>query len=140
MAIYWPILLVVFSNIFYHVCAKVAPKEMDPLLITAISYIIGAVIALLLYFSLHRSVDIIQEAKKTNWAVLLFALAIIGLEIGNIYMYKCGWNINTGYIFQSCLLTVALLFIGYLFFNEPITINKIIGVIACLIGLFFINK
>lgn len=140
MAIYWPILLVVFSNIFYHVCAKVAPKDMDPLLIAAVSYIIGAAIALLIYFNLNKSVYIIHEIKKTNWAVCLFALAIIGLELGNIYMYKCGWNINTGFIIQSSLLTVALLFIGYIFFNEPITINKIIGIIACLVGLFFINK
>jgi len=140
MAIYWPILLVVFSNIFYHVCAKVAPKDMDPLLITAVSYIIGAIIALLIYFNLNRSVDIIHEIKKTNWAVWLFAFAIIGLELGNIYMYKCGWNINTGFIIQSSLLTVALLFIGYIFFNEPITMNKVIGIIACLVGLFFINK
>jgi len=140
MFIYWPIFLVVFSNIFYHVCAKLAPQNMHPLLMTALSYIIGAVIALALYFCMHKPSDFMQELRSTNWAVILFAIAIIGLEMGNIYMYKIGWQINTGYLIQSCLLAVALLIVGYTFFKEPITFTKALGTLICLIGLYFINR
>jgi len=55
-------------------------------------------------------------------------------------MYKVGWAVNTGYIVHSSLIAVGLLIAGYVLFREPITVNKVIGIVICMIGLYFINK
>ena len=50
------------------------------------------------------------------------------------------WAVNTGYIVHSSLIAVGLLIAGYVLFREPITVNKVIGIVICMIGLYFINK
>ena len=65
----WPIVLVVFSNIVYQICAKGVPKDMDAMASMTITYLVGA-----------------------------------------------------------------------LLYHEAITANKVIGMVICLIGLYFINK
>ena len=55
-------------------------------------------------------------------------------------MYKAGWNMNTGFIVQSVMLAAALIVCGYLLYGESITLNKVIGILICIVGLYFINK
>ena len=67
-------------------------------------------------------------------------IAVVGLEAGFLYMYKAGWNVSTGQIISSAILAVVLIFVGYLFYHEAITFQKIIGIAICMVGLYFINK
>lgn len=140
MKLYWPILLIVFSNIFYHICVKSTPGDLNPLASLLPTYGIGGIFALLLYYIIEPNANLLQECSRLNWAPFVLGFAIVGLEVGNIYMYKAGWNVNTGFIVQSALLAVALLLVGYFLYQEEITTNKALGVFICLIGLYFINK
>ena len=63
----------------------------------------------------------------------------VGLEAGWIYAYKAGWQVSTASIVQSSLLSVALLFVGFLLYREALTWNKLVGVGICLFGLVIIN-
>ena len=63
-------------------------------------------------------------------------IAIVGLEVGMIFMYKVGWNVNTGYIVKAIILAIMLIIVGYLLYKEPIKATKIVGVAMCLAGLF----
>ena len=65
---------------------------------------------------------------------------MVGLEAGSIYMYRVGWNINTGSTVQSVILAIALLLVGFLLYKEAITPNKVIGIAICMVGLYFLNK
>lgn len=64
----------------------------------------------------------------------------MGLEAGFIYAYKAGWPVSTASIVQSAFLSVALIFVGALLYHEAVTPSKLIGVVICLIGLYFLNK
>lgn len=55
-------------------------------------------------------------------------------------MYKAGWNISTAQIVQSVILAVVLIFVGCLLYKEIITVQKIVGILICLGGLYLINK
>lgn len=140
MNMYFPIGLIVVSNIFYHVCAKSSPAKMDPFALLALAYILCAVISTVLYFVTNPGENLVREFSYTNWTVIVMGLAIVGLEAGNIFMYRVGWNINTGYLLHSAIFAVALLVVGYLIYKEAITVNKILGVLICLAGIYFINK
>ena len=140
MNMYFPIALIVVSNIFYHICAKSSPSRMDPFALLVVAYVMCAIISLVMYFITNQGGNLIREFSYTNWTVIVMGLAIVGLEAGNIFMYRVGWNINTGYLLHSAIFAVALLIAGYLIYKEAITVNKVLGVLACLAGIYFINK
>lgn len=135
----WPLMLVVVSNVFYHICAKSVPEAMNPFASLTVTYIVGAVISLALYYALERNGSIVQEIKKVNWAPLVLGLVIVGLEVGNIYAYKVGWPISTMQIVQAAALAVILIFVGRFLYKEDIGWNKIVGIVVCLAGLTLIS-
>lgn len=140
MSLYWPILLIVISNVFYHICAKSTPEGINPLASLTITYIVGAIASIILYFVTNHNGNLLHEYTHLNWTPFVLGISIVGLEFGNIYMYKVGWNVNTGYIVQSAIFAVALLIIGFLLYNEAITWTKIVGIVICMVGLYFIKK
>lgn len=135
----WPLGLVVLSNVFYQICAKAVPDKMDPLASLTITYVVGAITSLILYFALNRDGNIIREYRNTNWAPFVLGLVIVGLEVGYIYAYKAGWPVSVAQIVQAAVLAVILIFVGYMLYKEAITWNKIVGILVCLAGLGLIN-
>lgn len=140
MSMIWPIALIVFSNIIYNICSKSVPKEIDALASLTITYSVGAIFSAVLYFLMNKGENILNEYKKLNFAPFLLGLTIVGLEFGFIYAYKNGWTVSTASIVQSSFLALALIFVGTLLYHESISANKIIGIVICLVGLYFINK
>ena len=136
----WPIALVVLSNVVYQICCKSVPSGMDPLASLTVTYAVGAVFSGILFKILHHGGGLVREYGKLNWAPFVLGLVIVGLEVGFIYAYKAGWPVSTASVVQSSFLAVVLLFIGFLVYQEAITVTKVVGIIICLVGLFFLNK
>ena len=137
---WWPIGLIVTSNIFYHICSKQTPQAVHPLASLTVTYLVGALISAALFFLLNRGGSLLGEYRQINWTAFVLGLAIVGLELGCIYMYKLGWNINTGHLTHSALLAIALLFVGYFLYHEALTPSKLLGVVLCLLGIGFLNR
>ena len=51
-----------------------------------------------------------------------------------------GWPVSTASVVQSAFVAVSLLALGALLFHEPLTANKVIGVVIGLVGLWFLSK
>lgn len=136
----WPIALIVLSNIFYNICSKETPSGINPFASLTVTYVIGAVFSLILYFTINKGGNLMQEYKSINWSSIVLGIAIVGLEAGSIYMYKAGWNISSGHIVHSIILSICLIIIGTLFYREIITGTKILGILICMLGLYLINK
>lgn len=140
MSMVWPIALVIFSNIIYQICAKGVPKNMDVMASMTITYLVGAVCSAIMYFVMNKNSNLLQEYMKTNWAPIFLGISVVGLEVGFIYAYKNGWAVSTASIVQSAFLAIALIIVGAVLYHETITANKVIGIVICLIGLYFIKK
>lgn len=136
---YIPIAIVVLSNVFYHICTKSTPDNLNPYASLTVTYLVGAVFAAVLYFIAGGS-NIFAEYRNLNWTSFVLGFSIVGLEAGFIYMYKAGWDMSTGQLVASALLAICLIFVGYIFYKEQFTITKIAGIVICMVGLFFINK
>lgn len=136
----WPIVLLVASDIVYQICAKSMPTALDPFASLAVTYGIGAVVSLIMFYVLNRSGDLLQQYTHLNWTSLVLGAAIVGLEAGSIYLYRVGWNINTGMIVKNSIIAIALLIVGKLLYQEELTPSKLAGVVICMIGLYFINR
>ena len=140
LALYWPILLAVFSDIFYQICAKSTPASLNPFASLTITYLVGAAVSTVIFFLTSGGGNLLAEWKAINWSTFVLGLAIVGLEAGAIYMYKVGWAVNTGYIVKAILLAIALIAVGYFLYKESFSMNKALGSVACLVGLSLINK
>lgn len=137
---WWPIGLIVFSNIFYNICAKQTPEGVNPLAALTITYAVSAIASGILYQVITPGANLLQEYKSLNWTSIILGLAIVGLEAGSMYMYKAGWDISAGHLVHSAILAVLLVFVGYLLYHEAITFTRIAGIGLCLAGLFLINR
>jgi len=61
MNMYWPLALIVFSNIFYHISSKQIPENVNPLASVIVTYLVGAIFAAILYFSLNKDANLLKE-------------------------------------------------------------------------------
>lgn len=135
----WPIALVVLCNTVYQVCSKSVPSNIDPFASLTVTYVVGALASLIMYFVLNKKGNILHEYTKLNWAPFALGIVVVGLEVGFIYAYKAGWQISMAQVVQAAFLAVVLLFVGLLIYKEALTWNKLLGVGVCLVGLTIIN-
>ena len=139
LAYLWPAALVIFANVVYQICAKELPLSMDPLASMTITYAVATVFSFLLFYAISGG-SVLAEYQKTNWAPFGLGLVIAGLEVGFLYAYKVGWQVNTLSLVQGVSVAVLLLFVGWALYHETLTWQKLMGAAFCLVGLFFINK
>ena len=135
-----PIALVVVSNILYQICAKSVPREMDAMASLTVTYLVGAVCSAVMFFVLNPGGSLLREYGKLNMAPMLLGISVVGLEAGFLYAYKAGWPVSTASIVQSAFLSLALLVVGALLYQEAVTPSKVLGVVICLVGLYFLSK
>ena len=140
IAYIWPMALVVCANIMYQICAKSMPASIDPMAALTVTYLVAAASSFVLFFVLnHGQTSLLAEYGKLNWVPFVFGLVLVCLEVGFIFAYKAGWQVNTASIVQAAFLAVGLIFVGYLLYKEPLSWNKLVGVGICIVGLIFIN-
>ena len=140
LAYWWPIILVVTSNTLYQVCAKSLPADVHPLASATVTYLVGALVTVILLRFLSHEQNLLREYTRINWTSFVLGVCVVGLEVGMLYTYRVGWPVSTASVVQAAFLAVSLLVVSSLLFHEPITANKVVGVAICLVGLCFLNK
>lgn len=137
---YWPIGLAVLAEVMYQISSKSTPHDLNPFASLTITYLIGAAVSAGIFFIMSKGGNIFHEWSHANWTMFLLGFAIVGLEAGSIYMYRVGWNVNTGYIVKACFIALALLLVGYFVYKEQVSVTKVAGIAVCMLGLFLINR
>ena len=136
----WPLLLIVTSNTFYHICAKSVPEKAHAFGALTVTYLIGAAVSAAVFLTSVKPANALTELHKLNWAPFVLGLAIVGLEAGNVFLYRAGWKISAGSVVGIISLAIVLLFVGYFLFHEQISVRQLVGVAVCAAGLFLITK
>lgn len=136
----WPLAVIVLSNIVYQICAKGIPEQMNTYASMTITYAVATLFSALMFFVTTKGGNIFREFKFTNWATVVLGIVITGLEVGFIFAYKAGWKVSTFATVTNAFLAIGLLMLGFFMYHEVINWSKILGVLICLVGLWFINK
>ena len=137
LSYYLPLLLVILSNIFYHNIAKNQPANANAFLTLAIAYSISAIVTFTCFFIFKGNFK--ADFSNLTWTIYLLGIAIIGIELGYLLMYRNGWTISTAALIANSIVAVLLLIAGFLFYKEAITLTQVIGTILCIIGLVLIK-
>ena len=137
---YWPLCLLIASNLLYQSCAKCSSRTAHPFVILTVVYLIAAAGSLALFLLLGRDADsLAHQLRELNWANYLLGLAIIGLEGGFLYLYRTGWNVSVGPICSYPGVALGLLVLGALCFGEHITLRQVAGTLLALGGIALIS-
>ena len=65
----WPILIVVGANTIYNVSAKSTPSDVNSFASLSLSYVIGAVCSVAMFFLTSENKNLFAELAKTNWTI-----------------------------------------------------------------------
>lgn len=136
----WPILLVVGANSFYNICAKATPQSVDPFASLTITYLVSALLSVVLFFVTGSGKNLFAELSKANWTSYIFGVTIVALEFGYIHLYRAGWKVSSGSLVANISLACVLLLVGLLLYKESISLRQILGMVACVVGLFLISN
>lgn len=135
----WPLILIVGSNCFYNICTKSMPGNANTFCALTLTYLVGAVLSAVLFVASVKPTHIAGEIAKINWTSIVLGIAIVGLEVGYVFLYRNGWKIGSGALTANICLAVALLVIGFLFYKETVSLRQVIGIVICGAGLFLMN-
>jgi uncharacterized membrane protein len=134
-------ILVIVSNIFYHISQKSIVEELNPVVSMVATYLAALVMTLILFviFPLDKN-SLSAQLSSINWANYVLGFSLVGLELGFLLAYRSGWNISFAAIFANVAVTILLIPIGIYFFKDKINFSNAIGIVLSIIGLYLINK
>lgn len=136
-----PLLILVVANTAYQlVCAK-TPAEAPAFLSLAVTYIIATIVASATYFCTRQNGSTLTADFHTlNWTSYLLGACVVGLEAGYLLLYRAGWDVSIGSTVAYICMGLVMVVVGTVFLKEGISVLRVIGVIACVAGLYCINR
>lgn len=136
---WWPLLLVVLSSVGYQVGLKEVAGVGDPMISLMVTYLAASAVSFVIYFfqSLGKE-SFLRGVLSVNVSAMGLGLAIVGIEVGTLFMYRAGWAVNVAFVVANSLIVAALMLTGFLLYKEKLTLRQLIGVGISLTGILCI--
>lgn len=132
--------LAIAATVAYHLVLKLTPEGANPFLSLLVTYLVVALAFAGVLALSPGEFAWRQELRLLNWTALALALAIVGLDLGFILLYRTGYEVSLGALVTQSAAAMLLLAVGVLVFREKISLANGIGVALCLAGLWLVNK
>lgn len=138
-SIWRPLLLVVLSSVGYQVGLKEVAGVGDPMISLMVTYLAASAVSFVIYFfqSLGKE-SFLRGVFSVNVSAMGLGLAIVGIEVGTLFMYRAGWAVNVAFVVANSLIVAALMLTGFLLYKEKLTLRQLIGVGISLAGILCI--
>ena len=118
---------------------KSMPSDVNPFGALMVTYFVAAIISAIVFMYMVGPSNVLFEISKINWTSIILAIAVVGLEIGYVFVYRAGWSVSTASVVANIGLACVLIGVGYLLYKENVSLNQIVGIIVCMVGLVLIN-
>jgi uncharacterized membrane protein len=129
------------SNVVYHVALKSMPRGVDPFLATATAYVVALVTTLLVWVSRGgKPAAIGASVREMNWTNLIVGVAIVGVELGFLLVYRAGGDVSKSSALTSTALAVLLALIGLTVFSERLSATQWGGLLLCGSGIVLLAR
>lgn len=135
----WPILIVIASSTFYNICMKSTPDYVNPFGALMITYIVSFIVTLIIFVFMVKPENVVLELSKINWASVVLAFAVVGLEVGYVCVYRAGWQVSSASVVANIGIACVLLILGLLLYKEDVSLRQIFGILVCMVGMILIN-
>ena len=130
--------IAIASVVMYQVCMKIVPQDLNP--ISALVTIFGTALVCTLIAARFAPVDTPSWSfAEFSWAPVLVGVAIVGIELGYLLMYRGGWRLEVAPLVVMGSAAVILTPIGLLAFRQPWSSRSLFGIALCLYGLYLLS-
>ena len=103
---YFSIILAICSSALYHFSAKSVPTNVNFSISLVVTYTVALGITFLTTFFFPTKEGVIAELKQLNWASILLAIAIVGIEFGFLLVYRSGWNLGIAAVLTNVVASL----------------------------------
>lgn len=132
--------IAIVATVGYHVVLKVTPAGVNPFLSLAITYAGVTAIFVFVYLLTPAAVPLRTALPQVNWTALALAVAIAGLDVGFLLLYRSGFDVSLGQIVTQSAAALALLLLGVALFSEKISLVNAGGILLCVVGLWMMFR
>jgi multidrug transporter EmrE-like cation transporter len=139
MPIAW-LALAILCTVGYHLVLKLTPAGVNPLLSLLVTYSLVTVLFGMLLYATPGGFEWRVETRALNWTALALALAIVGLDLGFLFLYRSGFEVSLGALVTQSAAALLLLAIGVAMFGERLSATNVLGLVLCLAGLWLVNR
>lgn len=136
---YFSITLAIASSALYHFVAKSTPSNVNFTVSLLVTYTVAFAVTLLGFFFFPAKNGVMAEIKLLNWASILLAIAVVGIEFGFLLTYRSGWNLGIAAVLVNVVASLILVPVAIFVFKDKISWVNIAGILVCLAGLVMLN-
>ena len=136
---YFSITLAICSSALYHFVAKSTPADVNFTVSLLVTYAVAFVITLCTFIFFPLTNSLTAEVKRLNWASILLALAVVGIEFGFLLTYRAGWNLGIAAVLVNVVGSLIVLPAAIFVFKDKISWVNVAGIFVCLVGLVMLN-
>jgi drug/metabolite transporter (DMT)-like permease len=136
---YFSITLAITSSALYHFTAKSTPSNVNFTVSLLVTYAVAFVVTLFGFFFFPIKNGLTFELNQLNWASIVLAIAVVGIEFGFLLTYRAGWNLGIAAVLVNVVASLILVPVAIFFFKDKISWVNILGILVCLVGLVMLN-
>ena len=136
---YFSITLAIVSSALYHFAAKSTPSNVNFTVSLLVTYAVALVVVLFtfVFFPIRNGLSF--ELKQLNWASIVLAIAVVGIEFGFLLTYRAGWHLGIAAVLVNVIGSLIMIPVAIFVFKDKISLINIMGILVCLVGLVMLN-
>ena len=139
MPIAW-LSLAIACTVAYHLVLKLTPAGANPLVSLLATYLAVSAIFAIVLVGAPGEFAWRSEVRQLNWTAVALAVAIVGLDLGFLLLYRSGYAVSMGALVTQSAAALILLLIGVAAFRDRLSAANLVGLALCLAGLWLVNR
>ena len=139
MPIAW-LSLAIACTVAYHLVLKLTPAGANPLVSLLATYLAVSAIFAIVLVGAPGEFAWRSEVRQLNWTAVALAVAIVGLDLGFLLLYRSGYAVSMGALVTQSAAALILLVIGVAAFRDRLSAANLVGLALCLAGLWLVNR
>jgi multidrug transporter EmrE-like cation transporter len=129
--------IAIASVVAYQLSIKSVPHDLNPISALVTFYVTALICTVIAAKFMPVSVPNLSIAEF-SWAAVLVGIAIVGIELGFLLMYRSGWHLAVAPLVTMGAATILLAPIAVFVFRQPFSARYFFGLALCLYGLYLL--
>jgi multidrug transporter EmrE-like cation transporter len=130
-------LIAIGSVVAYQICMKVIPHDLNPIS-ALVTFYVTALVCTLVVAKFVPVAAPNWSMAEFSWTAVLVGVAIVGIELGYLLMYRSGWHLAVAPLVVLGASAVVLAPVGWLMFRQPLSLRYLFGLVLCVYGLYLL--
>lgn len=132
--------LAITGTVAYHVVTKLMPAGAHPIATLFVAYVSGSLLCAAILLATPSAGGLRAQLAPVNWTAPALAVVVVVIDLAFILLYRSGFPVSLGALVTQAAAAIALIALGWLFFQDRLTATHLAGVVLCLAGLWLVNR